>query len=127
RQWGLGPTAVVLKQEGPWTYGMLVNHIWSVAGGSGRPPVNASFVQPFVGYTTAKAMTFTANMESTYDWTHKQWTAPVNLMVAQLFRPRPGGLPMPIQVQLGYRFYIDKPAGGPDHGVRFSVVALFPR
>jgi hypothetical protein len=31
-KWGLGPTGVALKQEGPVTYGMLANHIWSVAG-----------------------------------------------------------------------------------------------
>jgi hypothetical protein len=31
-KWGAGPTAVVLKQEGHWTYGALVNHIWSFAG-----------------------------------------------------------------------------------------------
>ena len=27
-----GPTAVALKHVGPWTYGALVNHIWSFAG-----------------------------------------------------------------------------------------------
>ena len=26
-KWGTGPTGVVLKQDGPWTYGMLANHI----------------------------------------------------------------------------------------------------
>ena len=31
-QWGAGPTAVVLKQQNGWTYGALVNHIWSFAG-----------------------------------------------------------------------------------------------
>ena len=33
-KFGLGPTAVALKQEHGWTYGMLFNHIWSVAGNS---------------------------------------------------------------------------------------------
>jgi hypothetical protein len=32
-KWGAGPTAVVLKQTGGWTYGILANHIWSIAGG----------------------------------------------------------------------------------------------
>jgi hypothetical protein len=44
-KWGAGPTAVVLKQEGPWTYGALVNHIWSFAGerwpGGCQPDVRA--------------------------------------------------------------------------------------
>src|SRR5215813_1552235 len=31
-KFGLGPTAVVLKQPSGWTYGILINHIWSVAG-----------------------------------------------------------------------------------------------
>lgn len=33
---GLGPTAVALKQEGPWTFGALTNHIWGVAGDKNR-------------------------------------------------------------------------------------------
>jgi hypothetical protein len=31
-KWGIGPTAVLLKQSGPWTYGALGNHIESFAG-----------------------------------------------------------------------------------------------
>jgi hypothetical protein len=31
-KFGIGPTAVLLKQEHGWTYGALINHIWSVAG-----------------------------------------------------------------------------------------------
>ena len=31
-KFGLGPTAVALKQDGPWTYGALANHLWDLAG-----------------------------------------------------------------------------------------------
>ena len=31
-KWGVGPTAVALKQSGPWTYGALANHVESFAG-----------------------------------------------------------------------------------------------
>ena len=68
RKWGVGPTGVVLKQEGSWTYGALANHIWSVAGSDARPNINATYLQPFVSYTTPKALTFAFNTESTYDW-----------------------------------------------------------
>jgi hypothetical protein len=34
-QWAAGPVGVVLKQEGPWTYGMLANQLWSFAGDDG--------------------------------------------------------------------------------------------
>ncbi len=30
RQWGAGPTGVILQLNGPWTYGVLANHIWSL-------------------------------------------------------------------------------------------------
>ncbi|MDE1996738.1 MAG: transporter, partial [Rhizobiaceae bacterium] len=64
-KFGIGPTAVMLKQEGPWTVGALANHIWSVAGEGDRPDISSTFLQPFVSYTTHDAWTFTLNTEST--------------------------------------------------------------
>src|SRR5262245_51886078 len=45
---GAGPTAVVLQQEHGWTYGALVNHVWSFAGEGDTPDVNNTFIQPFL-------------------------------------------------------------------------------
>lgn len=122
-KWGAGPTAVVLKQQNGWTYGALVNHIWSFAGDSARADVNATYLQPFVSFTTKKATTFTLNTESTYDWENKQWTAPLNLMVQQLVTIGK----QPVAFTLGGRYYVDKPDGGPDWGLRFAVILLFPK
>jgi len=33
----------------------------------------------------------------------------------------------PISIQLGYRYYVDGPNGGPDWGLRFAVTLLFPK
>jgi hypothetical protein len=121
-KWGAGPTAVVLKQQNGWTYGALANHIWSFAGESGRAAVNATFLQPFVSFTTKKAMTFTLNTESTYDWQDHQWTVPMNLMVQQLVKIGT----QPVALTVGGRYYADKPDGGPDWGLRFAVILLFP-
>ena len=32
KNWGLGPTAVVLRIEkgNPWVYGVLINNVWSL-------------------------------------------------------------------------------------------------
>jgi hypothetical protein len=49
-KWGLGPTGVALKQDGPWTYGLLANHIWAVGGRDLRADVSSTFVQPFLSY-----------------------------------------------------------------------------
>ena len=85
-KWGIGPTAVVLKQQGPWTYGALANHIESFAGDSDRADVSATFFQPFVTYITQSKTTFALNSESTYDWEGSDWSVPVNVVVSQLLQ-----------------------------------------
>ena len=122
-KWGAGPTAVLLKQQKGWTYGVLANHIWSFAGESGRAEVNATFLQPFVSFTTKQSTTFSLNTESTYDWSNSQWTVPLNVMVSQLVRIGK----QPVQFGLGARYYAEGPSGGPDWGLRFVVTLLFPK
>jgi hypothetical protein len=122
-KWGAGPTAVLLKQEHGWTYGALANHIWSFAGEDSRADVNATFLQPFLNYTTKKHTTFTLNSESTYDWENEQWTVPLNLGVAQLLKVGK----LPVQFLVGGRYYAEKPANGPDWGLRFAITFLFPK
>jgi hypothetical protein len=48
--WGLGPTAVVLRLEkdNPWVYGMLINNVWSLDTSSTAPKYNNFLLQPFV-------------------------------------------------------------------------------
>ena len=122
-KWGAGPTAVVLRQEKGWTYGALANHIWSFAGDDARADVNATFLQPFLGYTTPRQTTYLSKLEATHDWETSQWTAPVNLTVAQLVKVGK----MPVQFELGGRYYLDAPPNGPEWGLRFKVTLLFPR
>jgi hypothetical protein len=120
---GAGPTGVLLKQEHGWTYGLLANHIWSYAGQGDTPDVNATFLQPFVTFTTKTYTTFGLNTESTYDWDQNQWTVPLNASISQLLKI--GG--RPVQFQIGYRYYAERPNGGPDWGLRFAVTFLFPK
>jgi hypothetical protein len=122
-QWGIGPTAVVLKQDGPWTYGALVNHLWDVAGDDDRGSINATFLQPFVSYILPTKTTLTLNTETTYDWTNEQWTVPLNFQVSQLFKI--GN--QPVQAFAGARYYAEKPADGPEWGVRIGLTFLFPK
>ena len=123
-QWGAGPTAVALKQRGPWTYGALVNHVWSFAGDSDRPDVNNTFLQPFVSYTTPSAWTYALNTESTYNWDAEEWNVPVNLMASKVTR---WGNQL-VSVQGGLRYYLESTDGGPEGlGLRFAVTLLFPK
>ncbi len=122
-QWGAGPTVLALKQENGWTKGVLANHIWSYTGNDSRAPVNTTFIQPFLSYTTPKQTTFTLNTESTYNWDTDQWTVPVNVVVSQLVKI--GG--SPVQFFVGGRYYAESPAGGPEWGLRAGVTLLFPK
>jgi hypothetical protein len=122
-QWGVGATAVVLKQSGPWTYGALANHLWSFAGDDARADVNATFLQPFVSYITNTKTTFSLTLESTYDWENRQWNVPANFIVSQLIKIGD----QPVQLFGGVRYYLETPDGGPEWGLRFGLTFLFPK
>ncbi|WP_156386944.1 MULTISPECIES: transporter [unclassified Rhizobium] len=123
-QWGAGPTAVALKQDGPWTYGLLANHIWSFAGRNDRQDVSSTFLQPFVSYTTPDAWTFALNTESSYDWVQDEWSVPVNFQVSKLVKLGE----QPVSFTAGARYWAQSPENGPQGwGFRAGVTFLFPK
>ena len=124
-KWGAGPTAVVLKQENGWTYGALVNQIWSVSSDSKKSDYSVFYVQPFLAYTTRTYTTVSINTESTYNWKASQWSVPVNLTLTQILKL--GN--QPLSLQIGARYWADTPEGiGPKGwGYRFQLTLLFPK
>lgn len=122
-KWGVGPTAVVLKQMNGWTVGALANHIWSFAGEGDRTDVNSTYMQPFVSYTTHNAWTFTLNTESTYNWEAEEWSVPINFTVGKLVKFDK----LPVSFTGGVRYWAESPDSGPDGlGFRGVVTFLFP-
>ena len=143
-QWAAGPTTVVLKQSGPWTVGMLANHLQgfggighnglggsSILGEDGfttiTPPgrsarVSATYMQPFVSYTFRTFTTLNLSTESTYDWTAQHWTVPVIAGVSQLLKLGA----QPISVGLAGKYTAVQPVGAPAWGVRLVATLLFP-
>jgi hypothetical protein len=124
-KWGAGPTAVVLKQENGWTYGALVNQIWSVSSDSKKSDYSVFYVQPFLAYTTKTYTTASINTESTYNWKASQWSVPVNLTLTQILKLGD----QPLSLQVGARYWADTPEGiGPrGWGYRFQLTLLFPK
>lgn len=123
-KWGLGPTGVVLKQSGPWTVGLLAGHIWSVAGSDSRADVSATNLQPFLTYTTKTHTTFALSSESAYDWKGKQWSVPLIVQVAQLFKVGP----QIMQLAVGGKYWAESPNNGPQGwGLRMQLTLLFPK
>jgi hypothetical protein len=123
-KWGAGPTAVVVNQSGPWTIGLLGNHIWSFAGDSDRVGLSTTLIQPFVAYTTAKGWTFSVEAESTYDWKADEWTIPINFVVYKFVML--GNRPTSLFV--GFRYWADSPdEGAHDVGVRIGMTFMYPQ
>ena len=121
-KWGAGPTALVLKQSGKNTIGLLANHIWSVAGADDRADVSSTFLQPFFSHIDG-TMTYSLNTEASYDWLGDQWVVPLNASVSHLTKIGDQRL----SIGGGLKYYAEKPAGGPDWGVRLVLTLLFPQ
>jgi len=123
-KWTLGPAGVVLVQKGPWTYGILANHTWDVAGDDDRADINNTFLQPFASYNFPGGWTLSLQTESTYSWEAEKWTVPVNLGVAKLTRF--GRLP--VQVKAGLRYWAEGPDSAPEgFGFKIGIVLLLPK
>jgi hypothetical protein len=123
-KWALGPTGVVLKPSGPWTYGMLANHLKDVAGDEDRADINNTFLQPFVSYTTPTAWTYALQTESTYYWEEEEWSIPINFAVSKLTKLGK----LPVQYKAGLRYWADNPDSGPEGwGFKLGIVFLLPK
>jgi len=117
----LGPTGVVLRQQGPWSYGGLFNHLWSVGGDT---EIDQTFLQPFVSYATPGGTTFSLNSEATYDWTDETWSVPLNAQVSQVFRIGQ----RPVSAGFGLRYWADSPEGGPEGwAARLTFTLIYPK
>jgi hypothetical protein len=124
-KWSAGPTVVVLKQEGPWTYGALWNQVWSFAGNAKRDDVSQMFLQPFLAYTTKGLVTITLQSESTANWKaddHK-WTVPINVLFSKLSSFGT----LPASYMIGFGGFAASPEIGPDWKVRAALTILLPR
>jgi len=123
-KWGGGPTAVALRQTGPWTVGGLANHIETYAGDDNRSHVSATFVQPFMSYVTKTKTTLNVTTESTYDWRTEEWSVPLMFNVYQMLKVGP----QIMQFGGGVRYWADSPENGPDDwGARIQLTFLFPK
>ncbi len=123
-QWGLGPTAVVLKQMNGWTFGALGNHIWAVEHKDNAEGISSTFLQPFVSYTYPSSLTISLNSEATYDWNSEDATIPINLSATKIVNLN-GQL---ISVGGGVRYWADDTTGSAkEWGGRLIASFIFPK
>jgi len=124
KKFSIGPTAIALKQANGWTYGALINQIWSVAGDENKTDVNQMYLQPFVTYNWKSGTGLTVNTELTQNWQANTTNAFVNIMAGGILK---FGEQL-VQFQIGPRIQVAAPEGGKaDFGVRSAVIFVFPK
>jgi len=126
-KWSVGPTAVVLKQTGGWSYGMLWNQLWSFASTSNvdRPDVNRGLFQPFLAHVSPKGVTVTLQSEAIANWSASSsdvWTIPINAQVSKVTHFGP----FPLSVAGALGVFVVKPDGGPDWQLRTTFTLVLP-
>ncbi|HEY4147595.1 MAG TPA: hypothetical protein VGM41_01635 [Chitinophagaceae bacterium] len=124
KKWGVGPTAAVLYQQAGWTYGMLVNQIWSYAGSNNRDNVSQFYALPFITYNFPTGAGLSMTGDVTRDWKHHYTDAVVTPAVSGLTRIGK----QVFQLQAGPMIPISAaPGEKPDFGVRTKITFVFPR
>ena len=125
-QFSLGPSLVVLTQPGHWTVGALANNVWSVAGKSGRAPVNQFLTQIFLNYNLQKGWYIAVQPIITANWMASSggvWTVPLGGGIGRIMKF--GSQP----VNLGAQFYGNAvyPTGTSPWSMRLQIAFLFPQ
>ncbi len=124
KKFGVGPTVILLKQTNGWTFGVLANQIWSVAGDADRDDVNQMYLQPFLTHNWKSGSGLTVNSETTLNWETNSTNAYINIMAGGLTK---FGNQL-VQLQVGPRIQVAAPEGGKSpFGVRAAVIFVFPK
>ena len=74
------------------------------------PDVSATFLRPFLSYTTSATVTYSMNMEATCDWKADESTVPLSVGVSKVVTI--GSQVASIGTTL--RYYASAPDNGPD-------------
>jgi hypothetical protein len=121
-KFGIGPTAIILKQGHGLTYGALVNQIWSVAGAADRAAVSQMFIQPFFTYNWKSGAGIGAVGSITQNWETNTFSSSVAIPFSGITK---FGKQI-IQLAVGPQIPISGPNRG-DFGWRAQVVLIFPK
>lgn len=121
-KFGIGPSVIALKQSGPWTYGALINHLFTVSGNEDRDDVNASFFNPFVAYNWKYGAGITGTLEYTQDWEHDISVVVAHAMLSGVTKF--GGQTVSLAIGPRIHFAPDNHAA---YGLRAAITMVFPK
>ena len=122
-KWAIGPALGFAARRPGLLWGLFNQNLFSFAG-DGDQDVRVSIIQPILNYSLPDKWSIgTSEMNATYDWEKKVWTAlPLGVKLAKLMKF--GGLPVQFIGSYEYNFAEDYVA--PKWTVNFTLKFLFP-
>jgi hypothetical protein len=120
-QLGIGPSAILLKQQNGWTYGGLINQIW---GTKANNSISQMLINPFLTYNWKSGSGITAAFDITQNWVSNQ----TNIYFMPMFSSIAAFGKQKISMAIGPKFNIAAPESQKSAlGLRASLVLLFPK
>jgi len=128
KNWGMGPTAVVLKLEkgSPWVYGALFNNIWSLSSNKQGGRYNNFLLQAFLNYNFPGGLYLTSSPVITANWeadSSQRWTVPLGGGISKIFHIGK----LPVNTQIGAYYNIVHPDNGANWQLRAQMQFMFPK
>ncbi len=123
-KWATGPAVAALIMPGRIVTGILVTQLWSYAGQSNRPNINAGLFQPFFNYNLKNGWALSTAPIITSNWnaTQNQWAVPLGGGLGKTFKL--GDQLMSLSVQ--YYTYVARPITTPQTNLKISWSLLYP-
>ena len=120
-KWGFGVSGVALQISKPWLYGALITNVWSFESG-----VNQFLLQPFVSYNLANGWFLETSPQFSANWevpSRQRWQIPIGAGVGKVTKFGK----QPVALRLQFYWNVERPEGGPEALLRFTVTFLFPK
>lgn len=125
QKWTIGPSFLALVQPGEWTFGFLMNNVWSFAGNSEAADVNRGLLNLFIVRQLGEGWYVNSVPIITVNWkaeSGQQWIVPLGIGAGKLsFVGK-----LPLNIQVGYYYNIVKPDFGPKSQLRVQAQILLP-
>jgi len=112
-KWSAGPTGALVFVNNGWINGVVISHLWSVAGASARDPVSLTQIELTISYSFSNKWYFNANPTVSRDWklpADAGWTVPVGVDVGRSFELGPHELSVQADLYRNVRRTADDPA-----------------
>ena len=125
--WGIGPSFVLLKITKKFTFGGLINNIWSITNNEDGQSFNNFLLQPFINYNFpgGKGWYLSFSPIITANWlaeSGQQWIVPLGLAGGKIVRLGK----LPLNCQTGAYYNVIRPDYGPEWQLRFQIAILLP-